>query len=53
MKRMLTAVGASFRKVYAALRHFEESLDYLEDYAVERIKVLEQRIRALEDAARR
>lgn len=54
MRRILPAVGAWFRKVYGALKRLEEALDYrFEDYAVERIKLLEQRIAALEDAARR
>lgn len=54
MRRTLTAIGAWLRKLYGALKRAEEALDYrFEDYAVERIKLLEQRIAALEDAARR
>ena len=54
MNSMVGRIGAWFRKVYAALKNAEEALDYrFEDYAVERIKALERRMAALEDAARR
>lgn len=54
MNSIVGGVGAWFRRIYTALKNFEEILDYrFEDYAIERIKELERRITALEDAARR
>lgn len=52
MNSIASKVGAWFRKIYEALKNFEKAMDYrFEDYAVERIKVLERRITALEDMA--
>ena len=50
MNSTLRAIGSWFRKVYEAIKRFEEAQDYrYEDYAQKRFKQMEQRLGALEN----
>ena len=50
MDRVLTAVGAWFRRAYEAVKRMEDAVDYkYEDYAEERFKKMEHRLASLEN----
>jgi len=53
MKDLMSKVGAWFKKTYQVVKKIEDAMDYrVEDYALDRIKVLEQRISTLEGTTR-
>lgn len=54
MKDIVSKVGAWFKKIYQVLKNIDDALDYsFEDYAVDRIKALEQRVTILEGMTRK
>lgn len=49
MKSIAGKVGAWFKQAHLTLKNMEKAMDYhFEDYAIDRLKALEQRIAALE-----
>ena len=54
MKDIVSKVGAWFKKTCQLLKKIEDAMEYrFEDYALNRIKALEQRIDTLEDTTRK